>query len=213
MRDKWEFQLEGFDVCAEIKDDTDPDLSYLGQYKAQPPIRERYYDRAYGRVVDPNVPCDVCKGSGVQEVCDEHKGAESGTCPDCYTADCGACDGTGRGMETTPEERHAAECWDRRSYRYIVQGGGDPEYLAADAERLEAYERQEWAMLGVVVTILKAGVELAHASLWGIESDSEESYFDEVAQDCAHEALPEAKAKIAALIADAKTVRVRRISR
>jgi hypothetical protein len=63
-------------------------------------------------------------------------------------------------------------------------------YLDEDAERLAAYNRGEWGMVGI-----RASVELhlptgnnggyiihrvTSPGLWGIESDSDESYFDEV---------------------------------
>ena len=45
--------------------------------------------------------------------------------------------------------------------------------------------------VGVVVTASRAGVELGENSLWGIESDSGD-YFNEVASDCAGEAISQA---------------------
>lgn len=58
-------------------------------------------------------------------------------------------------------------------------------------ERIAAYNNGEWSMVGVVVTLYgeRDGMqrweheEIAKASLWGIESDSEPSYFQEVAND------------------------------
>ena len=72
-------------------------------------------------------------------------------------------------------------------------------YEQADAERLRAYQRDEWCMVGVLVTIRKqtasnwadGGLEVGRASLWAIESDSEPAYFTEVENDLIAEALAE----------------------
>lgn len=58
----------------------------------------------------------------------------------------------------------------------------------ADEDRRAAYERDDWYFLGVqaraIVTIVTSGAGITYtlesAGLWGIESDSDEAYFDEV---------------------------------
>ncbi len=85
--------------------------------------------------------------------------------------------------------------WSGREYRYIEHGCGDPDYIDQDAKRLEAYEADEWRCYGIIATAYVAGVEMGESSLWGIESDSDPAYFDEVAQERAEEAAAEAEAQ------------------
>ena len=61
-------------------------------------------------------------------------------------------------------ERHTADCEVRR-------------YRTADLRRLLDYGNG-WIMLGIVVEARRHGVRLGSVSLWGIESDSDASYFD-----------------------------------
>lgn len=68
------------------------------------------------------------------------------------------------------------------------------EYAEQDNERLAAYERGAWCMVGIraeCVYLLDAGTiptsaimqTLTSGGLWGIESDSGEEYFKEVANE------------------------------
>lgn len=76
-------------------------------------------------------------------------------------------------------------------------------YQAADADRIKAYERGDWCMVGVCVDIRQqtvsnwadGGLVIGRASIWGVESDSEPEHFAEVEQDC----IDEANAEIARL--------------
>lgn len=68
---------------------------------------------------------------------------------------------------------------------WLEDGGPSPEDPACAAHcaaRLASYG-DDWHMVGIVVTAMRSGEEVGHASVWGIESDSDESYFAEVAQD------------------------------
>jgi hypothetical protein len=56
-------------------------------------------------------------------------------------------------------------------------------YLNQDRERLAAYHRGEWAMVGLVVTARIDGQEIDREALWGIEDDSDPEYFTSVADD------------------------------
>ena len=51
----------------------------------------------------------------------------------------------------------------------------------------------DWWYVGIVVTARRTGIKLGEASLWGIESDSEEDYFTETVIDLAGEVIAEAK--------------------
>lgn len=72
-------------------------------------------------------------------------------------------------------------------------------YLAQDAERLADYHRGKWHYVGVVVDIRKqttshwadGGLVVGRASIWGIESDSEPAYFEEIERDTIAEAWAE----------------------
>lgn len=75
--------------------------------------------------------------------------------------------------------RHAADCLARTYVREELNRAAEP----------DAY--------GVVVTISRAGVELAEASLWGIESDMLLHYVSlDVVPDLIADALPEAREAI-----------------
>lgn len=69
----------------------------------------------------------------------------------------------------------------------------DYAYALEDWARMEAYERGDWHMVGVVATVYIDGKEVAESSVWGIESDSGEDYLDEVGRDMIFEALTEAR--------------------
>lgn len=94
------------------------------------------------------------------------------------------------GEEADLEEQH--KYWNPREYRYITLGSGDPDYLEQDAKRLESYGNG-WCCVGVVVTATRSGVVLGRSSVWGIESDSDKSYFEEMAEEMITDALEEAK--------------------
>lgn len=69
---------------------------------------------------------------------------------------------------------------------------------------MDAWERNEWWYCGIIVTVFKGGIELAHADLWGIEANypgSDNAYLSDVADELLNEALDEARAKIATLCA------------
>lgn len=65
-------------------------------------------------------------------------------------------------------------------------------YVQEDMKRMLDYG-ETWAMQGCIVTLTVNGSELGHASLWGIESDSDVSYFLEVSKELTEEAYNNAK--------------------
>lgn len=69
----------------------------------------------------------------------------------------------------------------------------------ADFDRLKAWCDYDWCYVGAIVTVERKGIELARASLWGIESDAGE-YFLEVGNELAEQALEEARNMIADLV-------------
>jgi hypothetical protein len=90
-----------------------------------------------------------------------------------------------------PEEHHIdrKERGDmgRHEHRYFNLGCGEPAYLEKDYERAEAYNRGDWCMCGVraVAKIEVGGVlqTIRSGGLYGIESDSGDDYFAEVARE------------------------------
>lgn len=84
------------------------------------------------------------------------------------------------------------------------------EYQKQDNERLEAYDRGDWCLIGVCVSIRKqtssnwanGGLEVGRASVWGIESDCDKEYFAEIEMDMIAEAFEEVNRLKAALCGD-----------
>lgn len=100
---------------------------------------------------------------------------------------------------------------DRSEHRFIggfQHGPGDGvtarqayRYCRQDAERLEAYNRGDWHMLGVRAVVSLAGVELGESGgIWGVESDSSEDYIVEVGEDEAGEAISKAREKLEEIV-------------
>ncbi len=94
--------------------------------------------------------------------------------------------------------------WDAPPYGTGTPGQRAARAAEADFARLRAWCRDDWCYVGLVVTIYAEDVELATASLWGIESDADADYFNETVADLLAEALAEARpqaARIAATLA------------
>ena len=70
----------------------------------------------------------------------------------------------------------------------------------ADYERLRRYCDGHWSYVGVIVTASRDGIELGHASLWGLESDAGD-YLTDTANELADEALDEAKVTLTRIAA------------
>ena len=74
-------------------------------------------------------------------------------------------------------------------------------YVLGDYQRARQMG-ESWDPISVCVTVLRAGVELAHASCGGIESDCGEKYLTEMAHELAAEGLGEARDSAKELFAD-----------
>jgi hypothetical protein len=82
--------------------------------------------------------------------------------------------------------------WNRREYRYFNPSDnykGEPaeevrKYVRQDFERMESYNRGHWCYVGVyataAVTIGDSVQTIRSGGLWGNESDSDRSHFEEV---------------------------------
>ena len=88
---------------------------------------------------------------------------------------------------------------DPARYSDVTDATERAKYEAQDAERLAALERGDWSFVGVAVTIRKqtatkwadGGLEVGRASCWGIESDSDESFFADIERDMITDAFAE----------------------
>ena len=94
-------------------------------------------------------------------------------------------------IAAAPEDngRRAREC----EYTWHDYGHERGKHALVDSARLERFWDGSLSCYGVCATVLYDGVKIAHASVWGIESDSGDSYFDECKREEAHEALKEAR--------------------
>lgn len=84
----------------------------------------------------------------------------------------------------------------------IADPDADTSYLEQDecADRLEQYRNDQFSFLGIVVKAYRKDVMLGQSfGLWGIESDSGEDYFSEIANEEAEKALNAANAKLTEL--------------
>ena len=81
----------------------------------------------------------------------------------------------------------------RNEYRYFNLGCGDSAYIEQDYKRMEDLNKGYWSFIGIEVIASKEGIELGHASLWGIESNCGEEYKQEIIKDLTAEAQKEAE--------------------
>ena len=57
----------------------------------------------------------------------------------------------------------------------------------------------DWTYVGIVVTASRSGIALGFASMWSIESDSDDDYFIEQSLELAAEAIAEANSNLTRL--------------
>lgn len=102
-------------------------------------------------------------------------------------------DSRGRICEAPESSIYAQE------YQYIIPSAdceNEAKSLRMAAERLDAYGRDQWSMIGIVATVTLDGAEIGQASCWGFEDDSEEKYLRSEARQIASEAIADARAWI-----------------
>lgn len=101
-----------------------------------------------------------------------------------------------RGPEDRTIDRQARGDRSRGEYRYFIacnsgEETGNPDSVEQNYQRMEDYNRCEWCCYGVIVRAVIDVHESNHRrtmaidspGLWGVESDSGEDYFREVARD------------------------------
>lgn len=86
-------------------------------------------------------------------------------------------------------------------------------YIAEDEKRYEAWMADEWSYVGVCVDVrIKTATNWAElplvgrASIWGVESDSDDTYFAGLEEELIADALEDVNALRRALCADAYAV-------
>jgi hypothetical protein len=83
------------------------------------------------------------------------------------------------------------------------------DYAMQDFNRLMGLYRGDWCYIGIAVDVIFNGKTIGHDSLWGIESDSDVSFFQETEQGCITEAIKSANdwlKKVGALESITETV-------
>lgn len=82
-------------------------------------------------------------------------------------------------------DREVRDHLPRGEFRYF--NVANPDSVEQDYQRMTAYNRGEWHMLGISAKaeIVVDGVcqQITSGGLWGIESDASEDYFREIEQD------------------------------
>lgn len=89
---------------------------------------------------------------------------------------------------------------DGRHYPYFNPQPGMEEYAKEDYERMKAYNRGDWMMVGVIASIKWDGRMLGSGSLWGVEyAFKVEDYHNEFMRDVVSEAIAEARTFLASV--------------
>lgn len=101
-----------------------------------------------------------------------------------------------RGPEDRTIDRLARSDMSRGEYRYFIacnsgEETGNPDSVEQDYQRMEAYNRGDWHVIGLRVRATIAIHECRHtrdiniesSGLWGVESDSGDDYMTEVARE------------------------------
>jgi len=96
--------------------------------------------------------------------------------------------------------------WDAKPYKTGTKGQQAARAVESDFRYLRAWCNNEWCYVGVVLSVSKNGITLddCAASLWGIEStsnDNEMDYFTDIADELLGEAVKAGKAALETLVA------------
>lgn len=98
--------------------------------------------------------------------------------------------------DRTVDRKQSDPCWSSRQCRYFIatmsgEETGNPDSVRQDYERMEAYNRREWYMVGIY-TVAEISYDCGDGSrridhlrsggLWGIESDSGVEHIADVEQ-------------------------------
>ena len=165
----WQVAAHGKTFTVGLYEDPDSDQSdTLGTWTEKP---ENAFDRRTGELLNENGVVVFSPGS-----CTPRK--IRSTC--CYF------------FKPAQHVPHNPSNWDGcvedQKVAAITQYGSleqaDYNYAYQDWQRAEALLRCDWNYVGIVVSaVVHDSFDTPHESLWGIESDSGQEYFDEVAHD------------------------------
>jgi hypothetical protein len=161
--------------------DSDPDLSYLGEYSDSP---GEHAINVFGPEQGDEAQCNLCD---MESPILFHDGEwHHGTFRVIRDED-------DFDHDPVPDDNYCGgRSYQAGKYRYFnpsSRADGLPEDEAAtcryaDFQRMESYNQQEWQMVGVYAqaSIVVAGIiqTVQSGGLWGIESDSDGSYFAEI---------------------------------
>ena len=70
-------------------------------------------------------------------------------------------------------------------------------YVQQDYERMEAYNNDQWSVLGCIVAFKVNNIIISESSLWGIESDTDKPKLSRIESDLCYEAYQEGFKQIA----------------
>lgn len=160
--------------------DEDPDLSYLGTFSRQPEEGAIPHGYTYCKNCPDHYNRDIEVMSlpdGTGGYWTHRDGSVLCQQPDPEDIECGDIDAY-----------VASPVADSGTFRYFNPA---TEYGAQDYERYDEYHQNGWCMVGVVVEATLTNDDgfsrtFTHAC-FGIESDSDDAYFDEVAEDLLYE--------------------------
>ena len=194
MREKREIELsESISIIVKWFDDEDGDTSWLGKLQhTEPDGTTSYIDLVTGNLFFPdkfNLPTYLPTRINFGKYF--------------YDAD---------DMEYyrywVPMNDHAdPDSWSHVSEEDIervrAEHGGNlgAQYLIEDCRRLLSYGK-DWNFLGCTVCVKYNDTVIGRASLWGIEDDSDESYFDIVEKEVISEALSHVEKNITMISED-----------
>lgn len=93
-------------------------------------------------------------------------------------------------------QHHEERLHSGRDYEYTFHDNGHEriEYALRDSEYLDDINNGNKGFMGISVKVYLKGVEIAHASLWGIETDAGDAHIKETIEDLTSEAIREANA-------------------
>jgi hypothetical protein len=185
-------------LSIEIKrlDDDSPDTSWLGAYASRP-NGDYSIDRKHSLDCPINNPQESEVSDQLQRVLSYlyKRSSEVGNDSEnpYYWGFADAQDIIGEAQDTV----NACTCeesgdWSHSEYQYFNTSGnyqGEPladivQYTKADYERMESLNAGNWGFIGIQahaeIVIGNVCQKITSGGLWGIESDSDESYFREV---------------------------------
>lgn len=194
-----------FDIHVKWEEEDSPDTSWLGEFTSRPKNNEAYIDRRTDVFVNPNVWFNIAFDT--EEKADEFIDKIESL-----------------GIPWTKEEEKDSDIivqhayyeelpfschYERNEFEYYVSCNypnpkpDEYQYFIADCKQLEKYG-DTWWMKGCIVKAYLQGIELGNASLWGIESDSDEGYFKETEEDLTAQAIDEAKKNLEKILSAIK---------